>query len=319
MKKLLFILAFLLCLSAFSQNPARFRSGIDVEGTIILRPQGAPGTPVDGEIYYDTTTKTIWVYNGTIWTEVGSGTLEALTQAQFDALTAPQQAAYTGLIVDAGGPATYVVLNGNYGTPTSLVLTNATGLTSTGIINGAVQNVDIADDTIKEVKLDIFNTATDGYVLTWDTTNELQWEAQAVGISRHPDSPVAIDSIYVGTTAQIDAANLGTDVIAFPTDGNPMSVIATGDWDTANGAVTMVSWQGVDDRTIDEATITLSDCDPGEALTVYINRATAPTLAGTGLTFNDIGTVAFAAATEQKIEFEVAIDGTTIDYFYVNR
>lgn len=34
----------------------------------------------------------------------------------------------------------------------------------------------------------------------------------------HPDSPQVIDSVYVGTVAQIAAAGLGSDVLAFPTD-----------------------------------------------------------------------------------------------------
>ena len=74
------------------------------------------------------------------------------------------------------------------------------------------------------------------------------------------------------------------------------------------------------DEATDAGTITLSDCDPGETLTVYINRASAPTLAGTGLTFNQLpNTTAFAAATQMAIYFEVSHDGTTIDYFYFER
>ena len=74
------------------------------------------------------------------------------------------------------------------------------------------------------------------------------------------------------------------------------------------------------DSSTDAATITLSDCDPGETLTVYINRASAPTLAGTGLTFNQLpNTTAFASATDMMIIFEVSYDSTTIDYYYVER
>jgi hypothetical protein len=87
-----------------------------------------------------------------------------------------------------------------------------------------------------------------------------------------------------------------------------------------SATIEMEGWKMYDDQTTDAATITLSDCDAGETLTVYINRASAPTLAGTGLTFNQLpNTTAFAGATEMMIIFEVAYDGTTIDYYYVER
>ena len=88
------------------------------------------------------------------------------------------------------------------------------------ITNGAILNEDISDDTISEVKLDMNNAPVDGHVNTYRSATGMGWEASTVGIARHPDSPVAIDSIYVGTVAQIAGAGLGADVLAFPTDAS---------------------------------------------------------------------------------------------------
>jgi len=127
-------------------------------------------------------------------------------------------------------------------------------------------------------------------------------------------SPVQYTDIYGQTQANYttDGAPSAGELV-FITDASPAEVITT-------ATIAMDGWKMYDDQTADAATITLSDCDPGETLTVYINRASAPTLAGTGLTFNQLpNTTAFAAATTMMIIFEVAYDGTTIDYYYVER
>lgn len=117
-----------------------------------------------------------------------------------------------------------------------------------------------------------------------------------------------------------DAGTLQAGTFYYQNDASPMYVISTSDWNTDNGAVTMDGWKAADDRTIDEGTFTFSDCDPGEKFTVWINRGSAPTLAGTGLTFNQLpNTTAFAAATEMGMYFEVGLDGTTIDWYYYER
>lgn len=118
----------------------------------------------------------------------------------------------------------------------------------------------------------------------------------------------------IQTEAQQDSDGAPpTGYASLCSDCDPAKVIAT-------ATIAMEGWKMYDDQTADAATITLSDCEPGETLTVYINRAGAPTLAGTGLTFNQLpNTTAFAAATEMGIYFEVAYNGTTIDYYYFER
>lgn len=91
-------------------------------------------------------------------------------------------------------------------------------ITSEKILDGEVETSDIAADAVTEGKLDMHNSPTNGQVLGYDSTNGMQWQNSSSGIVLHPFSDVQIDSIYVGTEAQIAARPLGTDVLAFATD-----------------------------------------------------------------------------------------------------
>lgn len=150
-----------------------------------------------------------------------------------------------------------------------------------------------------------------------------QWESIPAGwtqVSAHPQTDET--GIRIGIfddQASLDAATLGAADIGVCKTCTPMKVIPTATWDTDNGAVAMDGWKGVDDRTIDEPTWTFSECGFGEKLTVWINRASAPTLAGSGLTFNPLPGNPFEANTEMAVYFEVGMDGTTIDYYYYLR
>ena len=123
-----------------------------------------------------------------------------------------------------------------------------------------------------------------------------------------------VTNVMLQTQAQFDSDGAtSTGEVVFISDASPAEVVTS-------ATIAMEGWKMYNDSSTDAATITLSDCDPGETLTVYINRASAPTLAGTGLTFNQLpNTTAFAAATDMMIIFEVSHDGTTIDYYYVER
>jgi len=74
------------------------------------------------------------------------------------------------------------------------------------------------------------------------------------------------------------------------------------------------------DQSTDVGTITFNNVVPGGSATVYINRASAPTLSGTGLTFNQLpNTTSFSSGTQMAIYFEAIYNGTTIDYYYYAR
>ncbi|EAR14668.1 hypothetical protein [Robiginitalea biformata] len=152
--------------------------------------------------------------------------------------------------------------------------------------DGVVRKGDLFPEMERKINSDITGEPPGSYVIT-----------NIIGISRQN---AAGQTFGAGTLAAID---------------NPIPATVV-----TSATIAMDGWKMYNDETADAATITLSDCEPGETLTVYINRASAPTLAGTGLTFNQLpNTTAFAAATQMAIYFEVSHDGTTVDYFYFER
>lgn len=157
-----------------------------------------------------------------------------------------------------------------------------------------------------------YYTGTDVEAMGQEIGSDLADRPTSLGTGR--TNAVQYSDVFGQTLADYntDGAGGAGDLI-FITDASPAEVVAT-------ATIAMDGWKMYDDQTADAATITLSDCDPGETLTVYINRASAPTLAGTGLTFNPLpNTTAFTASIPMMIILEVAYDGTTIDYYYVER
>jgi hypothetical protein len=118
-------------------------------------------------------------------------------------------------------------------------------------------------------------------------------------------------------TMVTDADDNITWVRSYPKGYKPTSV-----HDTAT--IYMDGDSVYDDTTADASTITLSNCDVGETLKVYINRASMPTLAGTDLVFNQLpNTTAFEAATDMVITFIVtpllSSGDRIIDYYLTER
>ena len=233
----------------------------------------------------------------------------------------------------------------------------ANAVTTAKLGNDAVNASKIADDQVWEQHLRANNTSVDGYILGWESTGSYFTWIDPYTLGGGTDDQTASEvpitdtgTYYIGTDVEAMGQEIGdslavkvtgtisgrtgTDVtnvmlqtqsqfdsdgaassgeVVFISDASPAEVVTT-------ATIAMDGWKMYDDQTTDAATITLSDCDPGETLTVYINRASAPTLAGTGLTFNQLpNTTAFASATTMMIIFEVAYNGTTIDYYYVER
>ena len=231
--------------------------------------------------------------------------------------------------------------------------------TNTDIATATITSAQIAEETLTPNKLnsDIsLGASTDGWLFSWDQSTghftvvdpstigggtddqtlslggtgnkDLMIEdgntIDLTGVNGiDPDNVVGtisgrtgtdVTSVMLQTQAQFDSDGAtSTGEVVFISDASPAEVVTS-------ATIAMEGWKMYNDSSTDAATITLSDCDPGETLTVYINRASAPTLAGTGLTFNQLpNTTAFAAATDMMIIFEVSYDSTTIDYYYVER
>lgn len=197
-----------------------------------------------------------------------------------------------------------------------------TDLTATSFIKSGAGSTDVllgdgTTTTLTAASIPIVDaaghyTGTDVEAMGQEIGADLADRPTSLGTGR--TSPLQYSDIFGQTQDDYNTDGTGSagDLIII-TDASPAEVVET-------ATIAMDGWKMYDDQTADAATITLSDCDPGETLTVYINRASAPSLAGTGLTFNQLpNTTAFASATTMMIIFEVAYDGTTIDYYYVER
>jgi len=180
------------------------------------------------------------------------------------------------------------------------VTTNAT---HTGDVTGAAA-LTIEDDKVLERHLKAVNSATDEQVLTYEsTTGDFEWQDQNAGgdVYKHPNSPVQIDSIYVGTVAQIAAASLGSDVLAFPTDaGNDLNdiddvtetSITTDDFLQWNGS----AWVNVPKEEVSE-----------KKFIVPLAAVGGDVATGTGINFVPI----HDAITITRVEASVLTAGTT--------
>jgi hypothetical protein len=125
------------------------------------------------------------------------------------------------------------------------------------------------------------------------------------GIQLHPDSPVTIDSLYVGTVAQIEAAGLGTDVLSIPTDASPATTFT-------GTVIPLDGYYTIDNTSTDTATWTLNaTVRNGASFDILIDMASEPTITGA----TEIpGTAGFSTNTLSVIKGTV-IQGTVYYYF----
>ncbi|EAR15445.1 autotransporter outer membrane beta-barrel domain-containing protein [Robiginitalea biformata] len=250
-----------------------------------------PPATANGRMYYNTSNQTVYYYNGNSWVAIGTSTSLGTANQSIPAATTRYVDIddTSDLIIREDGLTDMVIFNGD-GT---VDFPNAVPTIVPEVYNEATfnNNNEVLDKgTFRTVVEGKVNTTIPGFTGTAFLGAMIQTQAQADADGAPPEGYLQVIS-----------------------DATPAKVVAS-------ATITMEGWKMYDDETADAGTITLSDCDPGETLTVYINRASAPTLAGTGLTFNQLpNTTAFAAATQMAIYFEVSHDGTTVDYFYFER
>ena len=47
-------------------------SSVTIESLLTLKPRSTPSSPSEGDIYYDSTSKRVRVYNGTSWRDMNN-------------------------------------------------------------------------------------------------------------------------------------------------------------------------------------------------------------------------------------------------------
>lgn len=175
---------------------------------------------------------------------------------------------------------------------------NDDSVTSAKILDNAITFADFFKDNVRGYFLND--------LIAWD---EAGFYGVTPGIQYHPESPNQTGRPFIGTLAEWNAATtLATDWLV-QTDADPIKVETTATFDLSEKKV-------YDDTTADAGTITVSGLEAGVEFTVYINRASAPTLAGATWDVLD-GTLAFEANVPMIIYGIVHPNKTEINFCYV--
>ena len=145
----------------------------------------APSNPVEGELWYNTNTNVVSVYNGTLFaplwdtdssTWLGGITDETVEDIVGNMLTGNTESGISVVYQDSTNDIDFSVLASGSSSNTSV--------TSVNIVQGTISRPDIRDDAIVAAKMDISNAdGTDGQVLKSDGDGTFTWiNAGAGGI-----------------------------------------------------------------------------------------------------------------------------------------
>ena len=202
-----------------------FLTGLDVQGNINLNKKElqnaviqnlatAPGTPVAGQIYFNTTDDKLYFYDGTTWQELPDGNTTAndfLTALSFNTGTG----VLTGTVSNQTNPT--VDLDGRYALSSSVGDGTLTMSTSAGLNGSATFTANQAGNTTFAVSLDLSELAdmtqtmlnTDEFIVL-DSSVQKRKQASEIG-----------NSIFNNTAGYITSASL-------PTVSNAVITIAAG-------------------------------------------------------------------------------------------
>ena len=191
-----------------------FLTGLDVQGNINLNKKElqnaviqnlatAPGTPVAGQIYFNTTDDKLYFYDGTTWQELPDGNTTAndfLTALSFNTGTG----VLTGTVSNQTNPT--VDLDGRYALSSSVGDGTLTMSTSAGLNGSATFTANQTGNTTFAVSLDLSELAdmtqtmlnTDEFIVL-DSSVQKRKQASEIG-----------NAIFANTANYITAASLPT-------------------------------------------------------------------------------------------------------------
>lgn len=182
---------------------------------------------------------------------------------------------------------------------------SATGLK---VANSGITATQLASDSVTEAKLDVLNSPTDGYLLSYDSgTGRLEWIASAAGYSNE-DAQDAVGGILTDTNSIDLTYNDGANTITadLRLDGSTLTI---------SGSGTKVSTSGITATELAANAVTEAKLD--------INNAASD---GYVLTFdNSDGRMKWVAPTviydDEKAQDAVGnilVDGNTINFTYTD-
>lgn len=213
-----------------------FLTGLDVRGNIDLNKKElqnaviqnlatAPGSPLAGQIYFNTTDDKLYFYDGTTWQELPDGNTTAndfLTALSFNTGTG----VLTGTVSNQANPT--VDLDGRYALSSSIGNGTLTMSTSAGLDGSATYTANQAGNTTFAVSLDLSELAdmtqtmlnTDEFIVL-DSSVQKRKQASEIG-----------NAIFANTANYITAASL-------PTVSNAVITIAAGTNLTGGGSFSL--------------------------------------------------------------------------------
>ena len=213
-----------------------FLTGLDVRGNIDLNKKElqnaviqnlatAPGSPLAGQIYFNTTDDKLYFYDGSTWQELPDGNTTAndfLTALSFNTGTG----VLTGTVSNQANPT--VDLDGRYALSSSIGNGTLTMSTSAGLDGSATYTANQAGNTTFAVSLDLSELAdmtqtmlnTDEFIVL-DSSVQKRKQASEIG-----------NAIFANTANYITAASL-------PTVSNAVITIAAGTNLTGGGSFSL--------------------------------------------------------------------------------
>lgn len=291
-------------------------TGTDVEAA--LQELGAASgssmdwsTPVDSNITFDSDAAynigTNSVTAGSVYAETFFGNFDGANAE----ITHIEAADYTiaGIFTDLDPS--------GYPTNSGIVFYNKTDHRTRAIANGVVKTFAWSSDlgTSAGATLiddDTFATASSTNIPSAESVKAyVDANSGSGGLQMHPDSPVTIDSLYVGTVAQIAAAGLGSDVLSIPTDAPPAET-GTSATDVPLDGYFLGSMTSANTATAYTTDASLRRA--GGYAKFLINAASEPTVDGSS---TEESGATFASSTDMYLV--IWYDGSNVKHFFLEK
>jgi hypothetical protein len=212
-----------------------------LKNAVVHGSASAPGTPGEGQIYFNTSDKTFYCWNGTLW--AGSGGAPDLSTAVMKALYTPQSILFAA--ATTGVPNALTI-------PVNSIVGRVAGDVTTLLIDNDLTSVSASDDTVPSAKATKTYADTKQSALTFGilTTNAVQVNGTATsglyakwtstGITSVPHATVLSDIGAMPASYLSTNTALGTSDVLVPTQ-NAVKVYA----DTLIAAANALVYKGV--------------------------------------------------------------------------
>ena len=212
-------------------------SPIDMNKLEIIEPRihnslNAPGTPVPGQIYFDTTVNSMFFYNGTDWVDIKGDIQQVLAG---DGLTGGGSGGSVTLDVGAGTGITVTTnavgldtANTRNVDHTGLDAFAGNGLTGGGELTGDVTlNVGVTANSgitvgANAIELTNYSNLTQYNILMWGAGGQLENAPiiRTVDLENNPTITIQANLIVTGTTTSVNSneVNIGDSIIKLNSD-----------------------------------------------------------------------------------------------------